>query len=259
MLSPERLDTYMRRAAMLSREVVGVPPFVCLFNRDDALRFFNYARPLAPVGADPAALAGPLAALRSAFRARGRLPRFEFVEETAPELGAALVAAGFALEARNPLLVCTAETLRPAPAIPGLAITALTPDSSDADILAFMSVQQQGFGEHGGEPPTLEEVERQRPELAREGAFLARLDGTPVSAGAFTPPLDGLTELAGIATLEAYRRRGLAAAVTAAAAAAAFARGVEIAFLTAGDERAGRVYERVGFRLYATAVAYCEE
>ena len=70
MLSPERLEIYMRRVAMLSREIVDVLPFVCLFNRDDALRFYNYARPLAPVGADPAALTGPLAALRSAFRAR---------------------------------------------------------------------------------------------------------------------------------------------------------------------------------------------
>ena len=36
----------------------------------------------------------------------------------------------------------------------------------------------------------------------------------------------------------------------------AFAGGVEIAFLTAADERAGRVYERIGFRPYATGLAY---
>ena len=39
----------------------------------------------------------------------------------------------------------------------------------------------------------------------------------------------------------------------------AFRDGVRVAFLSAADERAGRVYERVGFRRYATALAYCEE
>jgi predicted GNAT family acetyltransferase len=31
---------------------------------------------------------------------------------------------------------------------------------------------------------------------------------------------------------------------------------VHVAFLGAADERAGRVYERVGFRPFATALAY---
>ncbi len=75
MLSPERLETYMRRAAMLGRETVEVPPFVCLFNPGDPLRFFNYAKPLEPVGAErfgaePDGLTDSLAALRAAFRAR---------------------------------------------------------------------------------------------------------------------------------------------------------------------------------------------
>jgi hypothetical protein len=39
---------------------------------------------------------------------------------------------------------------------------------------------------------------------------------------------------------------------------AAFGAGVQVAFLSAADERAGRVYERVGFRPYATALAFCE-
>ena len=70
----------------------------------------------------------------------------------------------------------------------------------------------------------------------------------PAGAMMFTAPLDGLTELAGGTTIEAYRRRGIGAAMIAAAAAAAFARGVEIAFLTAASEYASSVFQRAGFQ-----------
>ena len=126
MLSPERLETYLRRAAMLGRETVEVPPFVCFFSPGDPLRFFNYAKPLRPVGAEPDSLTDSLAALRTAFRTRVCMPRFEFIEAYAPDLGPALAAAGFDLEERYPLLVCTPETLATWPAHPG-------PDDHDAD------------------------------------------------------------------------------------------------------------------------------
>ena len=259
MLSPEHLETYLRRAAMLGRETVEVPPFVCFFSPGDPLRFFNYAKPLRPVGAERDGLTDSLAALRTAFRARERMPRFEFIEEYAPDLGPALAAAGFDLEERYPLLVCTPETLRPGPPIPGLTITTLTPDSPAEDLLACLTVQREGFGEIAGGPPTQDDVDDLRANLAEDGAFLARMDGVPAGAMMFTAPLDGLTELAGGTTIEAYRRRGIGAAMIAAAAAAAFERGVEIAFLTAASEYASGVFQRAGFKWYATALAYCEE
>ena len=64
-VSPALLETYMRRAATLTREVVELPPFVLLFNPHDPLRFLNYARPMEPVTGDVAA---PLAELRVASR-----------------------------------------------------------------------------------------------------------------------------------------------------------------------------------------------
>jgi predicted GNAT family acetyltransferase len=36
----------------------------------------------------------------------------------------------------------------------------------------------------------------------------------------------------------------------------AFKQGAEVVCLTAADQRAGRLYERVGFRPYATMLAY---
>ncbi len=263
-LSVANLEAYMRKAATLTHDVVERPPFVLFFNPHDALRFYNYAKLLEPVGSDPSthsgeALSGALAEVRAAFVARDRLPRFEFIAEFAPDFGAALTAADFALEDHTVLLTCTRDTFRPAPPIPGLEIITLTPDSPAEDLLARMEVQRQGFGDTSGEPPTLADAERFRPKLAQSGALLARLGGVPVAAGDFTAPLDGFAELVGIATLEAYRRRGIASALTAQAVQTAFEHGVEVAFLTAADERAGRIYERVGFQPYATALAYCAE
>jgi ribosomal protein S18 acetylase RimI-like enzyme len=259
MLSADRLETYLRHSAMLGRETVEVPPFVCFFSPGDPLRFFNYAKPLRPVGAELDSLTDSLAALRTAFRVRARMPRFEFIEEYAPDLGPALAAAGFDLEERYPLLVCTPEMLRPGPPIAGLTITMLTPGSPTEDLLACLTVQREGFGAIAGGPPTQDDVDDLRANLAEDGAFLARVDGVPAGAMMFTAPLDGLTELAGGTTIEAYRRRGIGAAMIAAAAAAAFERGVAIAFLTAASEYASGVFQRAGFMWYATALAYCEE
>ncbi|MBM4458977.1 MAG: hypothetical protein FJ011_14650 [Chloroflexi bacterium] len=137
----------MRRAAELTHETVELPPFALFFDPHDPLRFFNYARPIEPIGQAASNLrqaqssgrgastgigcdlSAALVALRQAFEARNRLPRLEFVPEYAPGLPAALKAAGFVEEGRNPLLVCTAETFRPAPVVPGLEIVTLTADS----------------------------------------------------------------------------------------------------------------------------------
>jgi ribosomal protein S18 acetylase RimI-like enzyme len=247
----------MRKAATLTHDVVELPPFVLFFNPHDALRYHNYAKLLTPIGRD----AGPdvaeaLAQARAAFVARQRLPRFEFIAEFAPDFAALLAAANFAPEESTVLLTCTPATWRPAPPVPGLEIVTLAPDSPAEDLLARIAVQRQGFGDDTGQPPTLADAEHLRARLAQTGAFLARLEGAPVAAAGFTAPLDGFTELVGIATLEEQRRRGIATALTAHTVRVAFDRGVEVAFLTAADARAGRVYERVGFRPFATALAY---
>jgi predicted GNAT family acetyltransferase len=56
-----------------------------------------------------------------------------------------------------------------------------------------------------------------------------------------------VTEIAGIGVLEGHRRRGIAGAITAGLARAAFAAGQTTAWLTPGDDGAHRVYARAGF------------
>ena len=256
MLSPDNLQAYIRKAAALTHDVMEAPPFVLFFNPSDDLRFYNYGVPVEPVSCLPD---GAFASLRAMFTARNRLLRFEFIQEAAPDLAAAFAAAGLAEEGRNPLLVCAPDSLRPATTIPDLAIRRLKPESPRADLAAFISVQGRSFGEEDRVEPTDAQVDDLR-RRSWEGShyFLGLLDGAPVAAGAHTAPLDGFAELVGIATLAEYRRRGIAGALVAAMTEAAFRSGVRVAFLSAADERAGRVYERVGFQPYATALAFCD-
>ena len=256
MLSPDNLQAYLRKAAALTHDVVEAPPFMLLFTPTDDLRFYNYGIPVEPVSylAD-----GTLASVRAMFAVRNRLLRFEFIQEAAPDLSSAFVAAGLVEEGRNPLLVCTPDILRPVAEVPGLTIRRLTPESPRADLAAFIRVQGWSFGEEDRVEPTDAKVDDVR-RRSGQGShyFLGLLEGEPVAAGAHTAPLDGFTELVGIATLAEYRRRGVAGALTAAMAQAAFRVGVRVAFLSAADVLAGRVYERVGFQPYATALAYCD-
>jgi len=247
MSQAERIQAYMRATVGRNNEIVPVPPFTSFFHPRDPLRYFNYAIPDEPVGGD---LDEPLAQLRDAFRERDRLPRFEYVEGFAPALAAALERAGFELELRAPIMTCTAVEIAPPPEIAGLRIV-----PAAADWRAYLTVGQRAFGD-GEEPEASDEEVDER--AAREGgsALLGLLDGEPVAVGAATPPLDGLSEVAGIGVLEQARRRGIGGAMTVAAGRDAAARGAEFLFLAPGSEDAQSVYERVGFRPGAETALY---
>jgi predicted GNAT family acetyltransferase len=83
-------------------------------------------------------------------------------------------------------------------------------------------------------------------------AAAARVSGVLAAVG-WHQPLDGASEIVGVATLPAFRRRGLGAAVTGTLVADALERGVETVFLSADDDDVARVYARVGFRRVGTA------
>jgi ribosomal protein S18 acetylase RimI-like enzyme len=253
-ITVDRLQSYMRSAVALHREVIRIPPFTLFIHPRDDTIYFNYAIPDQPASAY---LHEPLAALRAEFHARRRTPRFEFIEAFAPNLPAALESSGFAEESRLHLMVCTPETFHPAPLAPGLSITTIDGASGLAAVRENMNTNNRGF-DPASAAATEEAAAAFRSKLGDARAFTAYLDGRAAGAGMYTTPLDGLTELVGIATLEEFRRQGIAGALTAHATRTAFERGIETVFLSAADERAGRVYERVGFRPFAIMLAYRE-
>jgi ribosomal protein S18 acetylase RimI-like enzyme len=244
----ERLQEHLCRSAAAGHDVVVVGPFTVVLDPADDAPFRNSANP-AP-GAPGAAQA--MGALRAAFAERGRVPRLEFIASVAPALPATLRAAGFAEEARMPLMTCTPELLAAPAPVPGLTLETQTAATPDDGLRAAQRVQAEAFGHALRDGPS-----RRRRWLAGGGlGVLARIDGAPAGTAMADPPHDGCTELTGIATLPAFRRRGVAVAVTAACAELAFAAGAELAFLTPGDAQASRIYARAGFGPELTMLAY---
>lgn len=248
-----RIQAYLRHNAHQQYQAIPVPPFTCFFHRNDSSPFFNYAIPAEPCGGD---LTLALVQLRNVFQANSRQPRFEFVEEYTPELATALQALGFTEVERQQGMLCTPDSYRPAPAVPGLTITPLSNTAPLETLRQVATVQRRAFEPDHQPAVTDAEVETFAQDLQRGTAFLAHWDEQPVCAGLFTNPFDGLTEIVGVATLPAFRRRGIGTALVGAAVQHAFSLGLEAVYLTAADQRAGRVYERVGFAPCATMLTW---
>lgn len=235
-----RLQRFLRAVAAPGREVVELPPFTAYFHATDPLKYLNYAIPAD--GAEPTG--EEIDRLRAAFRERERLPRLEWIEEAAPRVATALEAAGFREELRTPLMSCTADDLTE-PAVENTTVEPVGPEN----LRAASDIQRVAFG---GKPLAPDE----QPPPPSGGAVLARVGGEPASVGQWTRVSDACSEIVGIATAEAWRRRGLAGLVTAAAARGAFEAGATTCVLSPGDETAQRVYARAGFRRVATMLHY---
>ncbi len=253
MSNVERIQMQLRSSAAAIFETESTSPFTCYFNPDDAAPHANFAIPDENPSGD---LVSSLDQLVATFRRRGRRPRFEYLEPYAPDLGELLKRYGFELEMRTALKICTPQTVRNAPTIQGLDIRRLGDGASSTDIQAFVTVQRRAFGDENAPAATAEEAEQFRQRFRSVQIFLAQLDSEPVGAGSLTQPDNGIAEVAGISTASAVRRRGIAAAVTEYIARTGFESGLDTLFLTAADERAGRVYERVGFVPSGSALAY---
>lgn len=236
----EGVQSSIRAVNAAERESVVAGPFTLYRSRASDHPYLNYAVP-----ADGVAEWDGIDALREAFVARGLQPRLEFVAERAPGLEEALAAAGFELQARIPVMTCPVEDLREVPPPEGVVIARVL---GGPDVRPLMEVQAAAFGE---DPPSDAAVE-----AYRGRGLLARADGVPAGAASRSAIAEGVSEIGGVGVLERFRRRGIAAALTAAAAAEAFAEGAQLCFLTPGDEGAERVYARAGFARAGTTMVH---
>ncbi len=237
----ERIQAYMRKAAALNREVEQIGPFLATFTMHSANPFLNYAIP--DPGAEPTA--DDAQALIAAFGRRQRVPRLEYLPGLAPAVEPALLAAGFTVEDRLPLMDCPREAIVDQPPPAGFELVF---PATDEEHLGMATAQAAAFED---EPPTEAEVARSRQRIADGGIAVYARDtaiGGPAGGGACTPLRDGLSEVAGVAVGEAYRKRGLGGAITLMLTRAAYDAGAESVFLTPAGDPQERVYARVGYR-----------
>lgn len=253
----DRIQAFLRENARKVYVSVPNPPFTLFFHPTDATPYFNYAIPDQAVDSDPGEA---LARLRSNFKQHDRVARFEFFEAFSPHLPDILLRHGFLEEARQWSMVCTPHSFRHAPVVPDLQITRLNSDSPEKDISDFIVTQSAGFNgnEIEREPlPDQASIKQTRRNLAQGWhALLGRVNGQPAGVAVYSSVIERISEVAGIATLPGYRRRGIASFLTALAVQAAFEQGAETACLTAEDERAGRLYEGIGFKPFSIMLAY---
>lgn len=234
------VQTHARTLTLRSPDHVRVGPFVMRYNPDWSIKYANYAIP--DQGAEPTA--PELDALTAAFRERDRMPRLEFLPTWAPAVEPALLAAGFTVENRAPLLACAPGELLPPKPVEGLV---MAEPVTDAEFESAALVQHLGYGGTG--EPEGGEVKWLRTAAAGGGvAALATFEGAPAGAGGCSVPVDGLSELAGLAVAADFRRRGIGAALSAHLTETAFARGCRVVWLEPGDAEVERIYASIGYR-----------
>lgn len=184
------------------------------------------------------------------FKQHGRMPRMEIFRETWPELPSLLEQAGFTLEAEYPMMVCPKENFIPFSS-PEVTNQILSPED---DFTQYFAIANEAFDIVILATP--EKIEQTKDQI-RKGVLcsaVAYVDGK-AAASALTTPFDGVCELAGVGTRPSLRRRGAARAVSSALLERHFQTG-DLAWLSAGDDAARSLYEKLGFRLAGTQVNY---
>jgi ribosomal protein S18 acetylase RimI-like enzyme len=239
--APELVAAHMRAAAG-RRHPDQVGPFCIGFDPYSDDPFRNYAVPAD--GARPTP--DDVRALMASFRQHGRIPRLEYVEASAPEVEAALAAAGFTVELRTPVMVSG----------PGIVLTPREPAgitvrtaAGDADLHAAAVVQHEAYAIP--QRPGPRDVERLAGVVQRGGVVSIAVDhpsGQVTGTGLVdvTGPVTDTGELAAIGVRAAFRRRGIASALSAHLARTAHSQAIPLVFLEAapGEER---IYRRTGF------------
>ncbi len=219
--------------------------------------------------------------VRARQRDLGLPETFEWVHETSPGMLAVARSAGLdvllapllvldpaALVPDLPLRDAEARWLDPqAPTFPAdvrasraVARLAFAAPAHRAPLASAMEktlvIEAAGPAERdAGEMLSAEAVRHAR-ELFGSGDYLAVLAESPaegIVATATGQRAGDVAEVVGVATLPSARQRGYASQLTATLAGRLLADGVDLVFLSAGDDDVARLYTRVGFRRVGTA------
>jgi ribosomal protein S18 acetylase RimI-like enzyme len=248
------IDGYLDAVPRPATRVEEIGPFTLFVNEGIGWRY--YARPT--VGAERFT-SSDVQVVLDRQRELDQPLEFEWLVDVTPGVGPATESAGLRAVER-PLMHLAREDFRPHPVPEGALVRFVEPGD---DLARITAVAMVGFDSPGtdispiGTESLAERAARiDAGRLAFNGDRIAReltitavafVEGHPVASGSHQP-MDGLTEIVGVACLPAFRRRGLGAAVTSALARDAFQRQVGTVFLSADDESVARIYGRLGFR-----------
>lgn len=252
--SAHRVQGYVHVKARAGRESLVVGGFTLYLPMGNETDGVGLALPNLP---DSALSPSVLERIERIAAKRGHTVCFHWLDCFAPGLAASLVEAGYGVQESTPLLVCQPGQVI-SPATEPLEMVTVSADSPLEDVAENWNINAQGFDPSAtlAQPADVQDFRRI---LDKSRAFTARLAGMGVSAGMYTDIHDGVTELVGIATLQAYRRRGFGGALTAFSTRTAFANGASLAFLTAASEEASRVYQRVGFQPFGNLLLLAKQ
>lgn len=258
----QRLEDYLDAVPRRSCDVEDLGGFTLFVARSG---WPYYARPRH--GASGEASADDVHRVLNRQRELGVPQKLEWVDEVSPQVTRAVAEAGLEVE-RMPLLTLVGE-----PVGSDAAARMLAPDDTETITLARAAVSL-GF-HHGGTasgPAGVAERDSLAADPSETGltTLLERMAAGdiwmgavwapgeeqvgPVGGGSYAP-IGGVAEVAGVAVLPAYRRRGLAAQLTCALARHALSNGMATVFCSAQSAAVARVYEGVGFRRVGTACA----
>jgi ribosomal protein S18 acetylase RimI-like enzyme len=134
------IQAYIRRTAAIGRDTERIGPFLATFTAHDANPFVNYAVPEIDARPTPE----EVAALVTAYERRNRIPRLEYLPRLAPAVEPALLAGGFTVEARPPLMTCRAGAGKPAPVPRGIE---LVEPVTDDELRGLLTAQEDAFDE----------------------------------------------------------------------------------------------------------------
>ena len=218
-----------------------IGPLLATFTAADPNPFLNYAIP----DEDAEPTDEVVALLIERARAHGRRPRLEYLPELAPAVELPLLEAGFEIEGRLPLMVSGVSELTEPPTPPSIELVA---PSTDLEYDSAALAQFEAFGGSGAAP---EHVAAALRRTAGSGGLVALArdaeSGEAAGSGLVTAPSEGVAELAAVAVRPAFRRRGIAAALTARLTREARATGTACVFLMAAGESQARIYARAGY------------
>ncbi|MFJ3586260.1 GNAT family N-acetyltransferase [Streptomyces sp. NPDC090127] len=239
-----RLETYYDSVPRSAARAEEFGPLTLFVREGEGWPY--YARPALGHGGEVAL--ADVERVRARQRELGVPEAFEWVAETAPGLRAAVEKSGLVV-GEHPLMVLEGEG---AAVVAPEGVTVRVMDFDDPGLPSAAAVPYAAFGVEPSPVAAAHLAVRVRAGLARLAAALDA-DGTALSAGQHQP-VGAVSEVVGVGTLPAARRRGLGLAVTAALVADARAGGVETVFLSATDESVARLYGRLGFRRVGTAL-----